>query len=123
MKIKTSALLVSVILITINMSTVHAATEVKIPFSYSKGKNLFETNCSACHGVKLDGTDQGPPLIHAFYKPSHHGDRAFYKAGLEGARAHHWIFGDMPPVKGMTTKKMDHIVPYVRFYQQQLKLY
>jgi cytochrome c2 len=123
MQIKTSALLVSVILTTINMSAIYAAGEVKIPFSYSKGKQLFEKNCSACHGLKLDGTDQGPPLIHAFYKPSHHGDSAFYKAGLKGARAHHWNFGDMPPVKGMTAKKMDSIVPYVRFYQQQMKLY
>lgn len=123
MKIKTSALLVSVILTTLNISVVNAAGDVKIPFSYGKGKQLYEENCSSCHGVKLDGTDKGPPLIHAFYKPSHHGDGAFYKAALKGARAHHWNFGDMLPVKGMTAKKMDSIVPYVRFYQQQMKLY
>lgn len=123
MKIKTSALLVSVILTGINMPTLYAASEVKIPFSYAKGKQLFDENCSSCHGVKLDGTDKGPPLVHVFYKASHHGDRSFYKASLKGARAHHWNFGDMPPVKGMTTEKLDSIVPYIRFYQQQMKLY
>jgi cytochrome c2 len=123
MKIKTSALLVSVILTTLNMSVVYAASDVKIPFSYGKGSQLYEDNCSSCHGIKLDGTDKGPPLIHAFYKPSHHGDSSFYSAALKGVRAHHWKFGDMPPVKGMTAKMMDRIVPYVRFYQQQMKLY
>ena len=123
MKIKKTALLVSVLLSAINMPAVYAATEVKIPFSYGKGKHLYDENCSACHGVKLNGSDKGPPLIHPFYKPSHHGDGAFYNAALKGVRAHHWKFGDMPAVKAMTAKKMDSIVPYVRFYQQQMKLY
>ena len=123
MKVKTSALLVSVILTTLNISVVNAAGDVKIPFSYGLGKQLYDENCSSCHGVKLDGTDKGPPLIHAFYKPSHHGDGAFYNAALKGVRAHHWNFGDMPAVKGMTRRMMDKIVPYVRFYQQQMKLY
>ncbi len=123
MKIKTSTLLVSVFLTTVNIPAVYAASEVKIPFSYGKGKLLYNENCSSCHGMKLGGTDNGPPLIHAFYKPSHHGDGAFYKAALKGVRAHHWKFGDMPPVKGMTSKMMDRILPYIRFYQQQMKLY
>jgi hypothetical protein len=29
----------------------------------------------------------------------------------------------MPPVAGMTQRKMDKLVPYVRYYQQQMKLY
>jgi len=29
----------------------------------------------------------------------------------------------MPPVEGMTAKKMDSLVPYVRYNQQQKKLY
>jgi hypothetical protein len=29
----------------------------------------------------------------------------------------------MAPVEGMTRKKMDSLVPYVRYYQQQKKLY
>jgi hypothetical protein len=29
----------------------------------------------------------------------------------------------MPPVAGMTREKMDKILPYIRFYQQQKKLY
>ncbi len=102
---------------------VKAADEIRIPFELGKGKMLYEKHCSSCHGVKLDGSDEGPPLLHSFYKPSHHGDKSFYRAALQGVRQHHWDFGDMPPVEGMTMEKMGNVVPYVRYYQQQKKLY
>jgi mono/diheme cytochrome c family protein len=100
-----------------------AAEKIKIPFQMGQGQLLYDENCSSCHGIDLTGSDKGPPLLHAFYKPSHHGDKAFYRAALQGARQHHWEFGDMPPVVGMTQKKMDKVLPYVRYYQQQKKLY
>lgn len=104
-------------------SAARAVSEVEIPFEFAKGQILFEKYCSGCHGLQLDGTDQGPPLIHPFYKPSHHGDKSFYRAALQGVRQHHWNFGDMKPVEGMTRGKMDSVVPFVRYYQQQKKLY
>lgn len=100
-----------------------AAETIEIPFKLARGQMLYEKYCSSCHGLELDGTNQGPPLVHPFYKPSHHGDQAFYRAALQGTRQHHWNFGDMKPVEGMTPKKMDSLVPYVRYYQQQKKLY
>jgi len=102
---------------------VWAAEQIEIPFSLGKGQLLYEKYCSSCHGIDLNGSGKGPPLLHPFYKPSHHGDKAFYRAALQGTRQHHWEFGDMPPVEGMTRKKMDSLVPYVRYYQQQKKLY
>ena len=100
-----------------------AAEKIEIPFQLGQGQLLYEKYCRSCHGIDLTGSDKGPPLLHPFYKPSHHGDKAFYRAALQGARQHHWEFGDMPPVEGMTQKKMDKVVPYVRYYQQQKKLY
>ena len=97
--------------------------QISIPFRLAKGKNLFDENCGSCHGLQLNGSDKGPPLIHGLYRPSHHGDAAFYRAALQGIRAHHWPFGDMPPVPGMTREKMDNILPNIRYYQQQKKLY
>ncbi len=108
------------------LSFVHsaaAANEVEIPFELAKGQLLYEKYCSSCHGLQLDGSDQGPPLIHPFYKPSHHGDKSFYRAALQGIKQHHWNFGDMKPVEGMTRGKMNSVVPFVRYYQQQKKLY
>ena len=100
-----------------------AAEKIKIPFHLGQGQFLYDKYCSSCHGIDLTGSDKGPPLIHPFYKPSHHGDEAFYRAALEGVRQHHWEFGDMQPVMGMTPKKMDKLMPYVRYYQQQKELY
>ena len=102
---------------------VMAAEEVEIPFHLARGKMLYEENCSGCHALQLTGTDKGPPLLHPYYKPSHHGDQSFYRAALQGVQQHHWNFGNMPPVEGMTVEKMDSLVPYVRYYQQQKELY
>ena len=102
---------------------IKAAEEVEIPFHLGKGQLLYEQYCASCHGLQLNGSDKGPPLLHPYYKPSHHGDQSFYRAALQGVQQHHWEFGDMVPVEGMTAKKMDSLVPYVRYYQQQKKLY
>lgn len=100
-----------------------SAEDLVIPFKLAKGQMLFEINCSSCHGSNLTGSDKGPPLLHPYYKPSHHGDASFYRAALQGVKAHHWKFGDMPPVEGMTESKMKHIITFVRYYQQQKKLF
>jgi hypothetical protein len=62
-------------------------------------------------------------LIHNFYKPSHHGDEAFYHAALNGAKAHHWKFGNMPPVEGIKRKDVTKIISYIRWLQKSNKLY
>ena len=48
-----------------------------MPFSYGLGYEKFQNRCSECHGSDLTGTDKGPPLLHGYYKPSHHDDAAF----------------------------------------------
>ena len=100
-----------------------ASDELPIPFKLARGQLLYEKYCSGCHGVELDGTEQGPPLVHPFYKPSHHDDRSFYRAVLEGVRQHHWNFGDMPPVSAMTPGKTERVIAFIRYYQQQKELY
>ena len=101
----------------------NSAEQIEIPFKLAKGQVLYEKYCSSCHGMQLDGSDKGPPLVHPYYKPSHHGDNAFYRAALNGVKQHHWNFGNMPPVAGMTPGKMDSVLPYIRYYQQQKNLY
>lgn len=83
------------------------------------GKALFETDCAKCHGTDLRGTKEGPPLLHKVYEPSHHGDIAFQIAVKYGTRQHHWNFGDMPPVAGLTPDDVAHITAYVRFQQRK----
>jgi hypothetical protein len=59
----------------------------------------------------------GPPLVHKIYEPSHHADFAFQKAVQSGVRSHHWGFGNMPPVEGITAAEIAMIITYVRTLQ------
>ena len=71
-----------------------------------------------CHGIAGTGTDQGPPLVDPIYRPGHHADIAFQMAVERGVRAHHWRFGDMTPIPGLSEEQVQEIVFYVRFLQE-----
>ena len=90
------------------------------PPELASGKTLFEQNCSVCHGPAGDGTPQGPPLVHIIYEPNHHADAAFILAARNGVRAHHWRFGDMAPLPGVTDAMVLEIVGYIRWLQRQV---
>jgi len=82
------------------------------------GKMLFDGNCAACHGENAAGSDQGPPLVHRIYEPGHHGDMAFALAAAQGVRAHHWRFGNMPAIEGVSKEDVVQITAYVRALQR-----
>lgn len=83
------------------------------------GQKHFAQHCASCHGHGAMGSDKGPPLVHKIYEPSHHGDAAFYMAARNGARSHHWQFGDMPAIKDISADDMLHVIAYVRQLQRQ----
>jgi len=98
--------------------------EVRLPAQLSPeatiGKRAFEAKCAACHGASAAGQNGvAPPLIHRTYEPSHHSDEAFQRAAKNGVRAHHWPFGNMPPVEGLTRADVQYIVRYVREVQRE----
>ena len=82
------------------------------------GEELFNANCSICHGVKAAGTGQGPTLIDKIYHPGHHPDFSFRNAVSNGVRQHHWVFGDMAPVAGVSSADVEKIICYVREIQR-----
>ncbi|MCA8867541.1 MAG: cytochrome c [Rhodobacteraceae bacterium] len=97
--------------------------KVALPASLSQtaeiGKLAYQAKCAACHGENGAGVKQkGPPLIHLIYQTSHHADQAFIMAAQNGVSAHHWPFGDMPPVAGVTLGDLKNIVAYIREVQQ-----
>lgn len=96
---------------------------VSVPAELSQnaelGKRVFETACAACHGENAAGRNGlAPPLVHKIYEPSHHGDAAFLLAAKNGVREHHWRFGNMPPVEGVTDADVKMVVAYVRELQR-----
>jgi cytochrome c len=53
------------------------------------------------------------------YAPSHHADEAFVLAIRTGVTAHHWRFGNMPPIPAIDSASVAGIVAYVRWLQQK----
>lgn len=83
------------------------------------GKRIFEAKCASCHGQNAAGQKGvAPPLIHKIYEPSHHGDESFQRAAALGVRSHHWSFGNMPPVNGLTRADVSAIITYIRELQR-----
>ncbi|WP_421880418.1 c-type cytochrome [Pacificispira sp.] len=81
------------------------------------GQQIFNKNCSACHGSSANGSENGPPLIHKIYEPGHHSDEAFYRAVAMGSRQHHWRFGDMPAQPQVSPPEVTRIIAYIRELQ------
>ena len=83
------------------------------------GKRGFEAKCVQCHGENAVGQKGvAPPLVHKIYEPSHHGDESFQMAIANGVRGHHWPFGDMPKIDGLTRSDVDMITTYIRELQR-----
>lgn len=97
--------------------------EVQLPEQLSSeatiGQRVFEASCAACHGDNAAGQNGvAPPLIHRTYEPSHHSDESFQMAVQNGVRAHHWPFGNMPAVDGLTRADVQYIARYIRELQR-----
>lgn len=123
--IRTSSWLLAYVVFVL-AGTPGSAEEIKEPElsnSLKSGKFLYTLKCSACHGDKTQGTDRGPTFQSRIYHPNHHGDEAFFRAARDGARAHHWKFGDMPPVENITDEQIASIVAYIRAVQQANDVY
>ena len=84
-----------------------------------EGEALFNAKCASCHGKNAAGQEgAAPPLVHMIYEPNHHPDQSFQIAAQYGVRQHHWPFGNMPPVEGITENEVRKIVGYVRTLQK-----
>ncbi len=97
-----------------------AQVDVAVPLltgAAVRGEQVFAANCARCHGKNAAGSYYGPPLVHRLYEPGHHGDRAFLRAATRGVRAHHWKFGNMPPVRGVSGPDIRSVVAFVRALQ------
>ena len=109
------------ILATTAQTDASAATEVvepKLTPELARGRRAYDKYCASCHGSNAVGTDKGPPFLHRVYHPGHHSDGAFFLAAQRGARGHHWRFGPMKPVAGVTNQDLEAIVPYIRALQK-----
>ncbi len=99
------------------------ASSPNVPANFKLNQLMYGKFCASCHGVDLKGTKKGPPFLHRVYHPGHHGDGSFFLAAKRGVRAHHWKFGNMPPVPEANEGIIASIVKYVRYVQKQAGLF
>lgn len=97
--------------------------QLTLPPELASAEQKYVTYCSRCHGIQGRGTDHGPPLVHKIYEPRHHSDFAFQRAAANGVRAHHWKFGNMPPIEGVTAQDVAAITRYIRWLQRQAGIF
>lgn len=100
------------------------STNVLLPDTLSQnaqiGKLAFEAKCTSCHGTNAAGRDGvAPPLVHIIYEPNHHGDESIQRAVAMGVQTHHWSFGNMPAVEGLTRGDVKMIIKYIRELQRE----
>lgn len=89
------------------------------PESIQLGAEVYAETCASCHGADLQGTDKGPSHLSIVYEPSHHTDASFRSAIANGAAQHHWNFGDMPPIEGLTGQDVEAVIAFVRSEQER----
>ena len=102
-------------------TTAQGAADVVIPaFSplAAEGQTVFDATCAQCHGQNGLGSKKGPPLLHTTYNPGHHGDGAFFRAVKKGVPQHHWSYGNMAPLPGVSDYQISAIVRFVRELQE-----
>lgn len=88
--------------------------------SADPGAAIYASSCASCHGSTLQGTDKGPSQLSIVYEPNHHTDDSYRSAIANGARQHHWSFGDMAPVEGLTDDEVEAVIAFIRSEQQRL---
>lgn len=124
--LKPFAILISVVIIIFTGSVVFAGehwkfkspVEPEMSPDVNLGKISYNAYCASCHGKTARGTDKGPTFINPIYHPGHHSDGAFYLAAHNGARSHHWSFGNMPSIPEVNDSQLEYIVDYVRAVQK-----
>jgi len=82
------------------------------------GEAAFNKFCAECHGRNAGGREGfGPPLVHEIYRSDHHADISFLYAPIVGVKAHHWDFGNMPSIPGISDQETALVLKYVRTLQ------
>ena len=94
-------------------------SEVEAAEAGDLGAQVYANSCASCHGADLRGTDKGPSQLSIVYEPNHHPDDAYRSAIANGAPEHHWTFGDMAPVDGLTSEEVEAVIDFIRSEQQR----
>ncbi|MDH5522164.1 MAG: cytochrome c [Acidimicrobiia bacterium] len=102
-----------------NSTPDQSVPETEADAAGSLGAEVYANSCASCHGADLRGTDKGPSQLSIVYEPNHHPDDAYRSAIANGAPQHHWTFGDMPPLTGLTGDEVEAVIVFIRAEQER----
>ncbi len=85
--------------------------------SVEHGLVAFAAECVRCHGRLAGGTERGPNLIHPDYGPRVRSDAQLRRAVREGMPARRG-YGAMPPSPGVSKRRLDRMITFVRELQR-----
>jgi len=85
--------------------------------SVEHGVVAFAGECARCHGRLAEGTERGPNLIHPDYGPRIRSDAEFRRAVREGLPARRG-YGAMPPFPGVSKRRLERMITFVRELQR-----
>jgi mono/diheme cytochrome c family protein len=81
------------------------------------GRALFASNCAVCHGTTGQGTDQGPSLREARYRPEQLSDADVADSIRNGVPAPESEYGPMPAFRQFDDAQVEALVKVVRELQ------
>jgi mono/diheme cytochrome c family protein len=102
-----------------NDTTDQTPADAEVGAAGGLGAEVYANNCASCHGADLRGTDKGPSQLSIVYEPNHHPDDAYRSAIANGAPQHHWTFGNMPPVEGLSGEEVEAVIAFIRAEQER----
>ena len=105
---------------TLALASLSAACSSNEPSETADGATVYAENCASCHGADLRGTAQGPSQLSIVYEPNHHSDDSYRAAIRNGAPQHHWAFGNMPAIQGITDDEIELVIQFIRQQQETL---
>jgi len=98
---------------------VPAAPVAATPEQYRRGESVYQSYCAGCHGDRIQGTPQAPPLTEPRFLAPALDERAFEAALRDGKAALDPTMPPMPAFPMLSADEVAHVRGYVRWRQKQ----
>lgn len=89
------------------------------PEQFRRGEAVYQSFCAGCHGDRIQGTPQAPPLTEPRFLAPALDERAFEAALRNGKAALDPTTPPMPAFPMLSADEVAHVRGYVRWRQKE----